>query len=162
MIWFCESIYWFPACCARPGCVSGPTLYFLVRLIGLLRFHCVRLFDVKIFDKCMGPSMGNRLFFLRTTRDPLGSHWDSKVKRYEALRCRLITEVRVRRVFEYRAETSGFYGADVFSDSETSPESVVLSHVRDANYAPSFRWARCGQVEILQQVVERYSGVSSR
>ncbi|QDV49055.1 hypothetical protein Enr17x_10700 [Gimesia fumaroli] len=49
----------------------------------------------------------------------------------QALRCRLIIEVRVSSVLGNRAETSGFYSADILSGFETSPEPVVLTRARD-------------------------------
>lgn len=132
MIWFCESICWFFARCARSGSASGSCLCLMVRQRGLLSCFFVRLFDRKIFVRGVGVSLGSRNLLLRTTLDRLGSSYEDTGRQCDALRCRLITEVQVSSGFENRAETSEFHSADFLSGSETSAEPVVLSRACDA------------------------------
>ena len=127
MLWCCESICQFPARCARPGCASRPALNYMLNHISSLFLLCVRLLNLQIIAKGVGPSRGSRCSFSRTTYDALGSHCESKGKRSETLRCRLITEVRLSRGLQNLAETSGLYSADFFRSSETSAEPVVFS-----------------------------------
>ncbi len=129
MLCFCELICPFSTRCARLECASGPTLDNVIKHLGSLLLLFMRLFDRQIICKGVGPSMGSRLFFLRTTRDRSGSYCESKRRRCEVLRCRLITEVRASSVFANLAETSRFYSADFLRGSRTSAEPVVFSRV---------------------------------
>ncbi len=129
MLCFCELICPFSTRCARLECAFGAPLDYVIRHLKSLPRFFMRLFVMQIFDKCVGASMGSRLFFLRTTRDRSGSYCESKRRRCEVLRCRLITEVRASSVFANLAETSRFYSADFLRGSRTSAEPVVFSRV---------------------------------
>ncbi|QDV48989.1 hypothetical protein Enr17x_10040 [Gimesia fumaroli] len=78
------------------------------------------MFVNKIIVNGVGESRGVRIY-------SLGSFYEAPGLRSETLRCRLITEVRVSSGLGNRAETSGFYGAGFFSDSDISAEPVVFS-----------------------------------
>ena len=84
-----------------------------------------------IIVTAVGESRGSRFYCLRTTCDRLGCLYEEVGTRCDVLRCRSITEVCASSDLEKRAETSGFYGADFFSDLRTSTEPVVLARVRD-------------------------------
>ncbi|QDV48213.1 hypothetical protein Enr17x_02240 [Gimesia fumaroli] len=133
MIWFCQLICWFPACCARSGCVEE-----------------IIMFVSRIIVNGVGASMGKRFFFLQSTCDRLGSLYEAPGMRNEALRCRLISEVHRSSGLKNRAETSGFYGADFLSGTGISTESVVLTRARDFISASSCRGSRCDPDQFIQ------------
>lgn len=121
MLWFCLLFCLFPARRVRSGCASG--------------FICGGNQDsisvMEIIVNGVGESMRSRLLFLRTTLERLRSLYEVTGRWCEVLRCRLISEVRVSRGWEQRAETSRFYGADVLSGSGTSTEPAVLTRAPD-------------------------------
>ncbi len=136
MLCFCESIYRFPARCARPECAFGPTHYYAVIHMGsplhlslLLLFE--QLSDIRIIVRGVGESMGSGKLISRTTRDRQGTLYEETGRRCEGLRCRLITEVRASSGLGNLAETSRFYSADFLRDSRGSAEPVVFL-ARDA------------------------------
>ncbi len=131
MFWFCESICWFPARCARPECAFGPTWVWKKKIMLLMQ----------IIVNGVRESIGSCLFCLRSTCDPPGSLNEVTGGLREALRSRLKNEGQVCRGLENLAETNGFYGADFRSGSGTSAEPVVFAHAREANNASSFRSA---------------------
>ncbi|QDV53201.1 hypothetical protein Enr17x_52730 [Gimesia fumaroli] len=130
MSWYCLLVCLFPARCARPGCVSGITLSFMAKQMGMLSPFCVRLFEILIFVKGVAAPRGRDLFLLRTTPDRLGSFYEAMRRRREALRWRLITEVQGSSGLENRAETSGFHSADFLSGLKMVTEPVVLTRAR--------------------------------
>ena len=99
--------------------------------MGQLLISFVRLFVMLIIFRGVGASRGSRIFFLRTSCDPLGTLNEATGKRFEVLRYRLINEVRGSSAWENRAETSGFYGADFHSRTGISTEPVVPTRAPD-------------------------------
>ncbi|QDV51541.1 hypothetical protein Enr17x_35970 [Gimesia fumaroli] len=89
------------------------------------------MFVKNIIVSGVGASRGRRLFCLRTTCDCQGCLYEDQRMRSEALRYRLITEVRASSGLGNLAETSGFYGADFFRALKTTTEPVVLTRAPD-------------------------------
>ena len=76
MLCYCDLIRPFPARCDRFGCASGLTR-------GWDKYTSLVL---QIIVNGVSPSMGSREFFLRTTRDSLGSLDEAMGRRGDVMR----------------------------------------------------------------------------